>query len=57
MVVFGSVSFQPSEFAKVAVILFLAWLINRNVKKNIKTSDNVRNDAFNPSGCRSGRSK
>ena len=26
-------------------------------EKNIKTSDNVRNDAFNPSGCRSGRSK
>lgn len=34
MVVFGSVFFSsPSEFAKVAVILFLAWLINRNVKK------------------------
>lgn len=29
----GPVSFQPSEFSKVAVILFLAWLINRNVKK------------------------
>ena len=29
----GPFSFQPSEFAKVAVILFLAWLINRNVKK------------------------
>ena len=29
----GPFSFQPSEFSKVAVILFLAWLINRNVKK------------------------
>ena len=29
----GPVTIQPSEFAKVAVILFLAWLINRNVKK------------------------
>lgn len=29
----GPLSFQPSEFAKVAVILFLAWLINRNVRK------------------------
>ena len=29
----GPFSFQPSEFSKVAVLLFLAWLINRNVKK------------------------
>ena len=29
----GPVSFQPSEFAKVAVILFLACLVSRNVKK------------------------
>ena len=29
----GPVSFQPSEFAKVAVILFLAWLVSRNVRK------------------------
>ncbi len=28
----GPVSFQPSEFAKVAVILFLACLVTRNVK-------------------------
>ena len=27
----GPFSFQPSEFSKVAVILFLAWLINRKV--------------------------
>lgn len=32
----GPVSFQPSEFAKVAVILFLAWLVSRNVKKMTK---------------------
>ena len=34
----GPFSFQPSEFSKVAVILFLAWLINRNVKKISKGS-------------------
>lgn len=28
----GPFSFQPSEFAKVAVILFLAYLVTRNVK-------------------------
>ena len=28
----GPLSFQPSEFAKVAVILFLTWLINRNIR-------------------------
>ena len=27
------VSFQPSEFAKVAVIVFLSWLIEKNIKK------------------------
>ena len=30
---FGPFSFQPSEFAKVAVILFLASYVTRNVKK------------------------
>ena len=29
----GPFSFQPSEYAKVAVILFLAFLVTRNVKK------------------------
>ena len=29
----GPLSFQPSEFAKVAVILFLACLVSRNVKR------------------------
>ncbi len=28
----GPLSFQPSEFSKVAIILFLAWIVNRNVK-------------------------
>ena len=34
----GPLSFQPSEFAKVAVILFLAWLVNRNVRRMGKFS-------------------
>lgn len=29
----GPVSFQPSEFAKVAVIVFFSWLIEKNIKK------------------------
>ena len=29
----GPVSFQPAEFAKVAVIVFLSWLIEKNIKK------------------------
>ncbi len=30
---FGPFSFQPSEFAKVAVILFLAWLVTRSGRR------------------------
>ena len=30
---FGPLSFQPSEFAKVAVILFLTWQIEKSRKK------------------------
>lgn len=30
---FGPVSFQPSEYAKVALILFLAYIVTENVKK------------------------
>ncbi len=29
----GPFSFQPSEYAKVALIFFLAWLVSRNVKE------------------------
>lgn len=29
----GPFSFQPSEYAKVALILFLAWMVNKNAKK------------------------
>ena len=28
----GPFSFQPSEFAKVAVVLFLAWIVTKNIK-------------------------
>lgn len=38
----GPVSFQPSEFAKVAVILFLACLVTRNVKSMGKFRTLVR---------------
>ena len=33
---FGPLSFQPSEFAKVALILFLAWIVTRQGKKIVK---------------------
>ena len=32
----GPFSFQPSEYVKVALIVFLAWLVTKNVKKNRK---------------------
>lgn len=38
----GPVSFQPSEFAKVAVILFLACLVTRNVKEMGKFTTLIR---------------
>lgn len=38
----GPFSFQPSEFAKVAVILFLAWMIERQTKKIGKFSTMIR---------------
>ena len=38
----GPVSFQPSEFAKVALILFLACLVTRNVKTMGKFKTLVR---------------
>ena len=33
MAVFGAIFFQPSEYVKVALIVFLAWLVTKNVKK------------------------
>lgn len=42
----GPLSFQPSEFAKVAVILFLAWLVSRNVRRMGKFSTLVLGDAL-----------
>ena len=38
----GPFSFQPSEFAKVAVILFLAWMIERQTEKIGKFSTMIR---------------
>lgn len=38
----GPVSFQPSEFAKVAVILFLACLVTKNAKKMDKISTLIK---------------
>lgn len=43
---FGPVSFQPSEYAKVAVILFLASLVTKNVKRMNKMGTLVKIMAF-----------
>ena len=51
---FGPFSFQPSEFAKVAVILFLTYIILRNAEKMWKIFNSLQDCYQCVANCRSG---
>ena len=51
---FGPFSFQPSEFAKVAVILFLTYIILRNAEKMWKFFNSLQDCYQCAANCRSG---
>ena len=53
----GPISFQPSEFAKVAVILFLTYIILRNAEKMWKFSTVLQDCYQCVANCRSGWGK
>ena len=55
----GPFSFQPSEFAKVAVILFLAWMIEQDMTEKDRKSFGhmILIVASGASHCRSGGGK
>ena len=52
---FGPLSFQPSEFAKAAVILFLTWQIQGSKKDYSWLLVYVQDNADTSSNCRTGR--
>ena len=54
---FGPLSFQPSEFAKIAVILFLANIIVKNEKKNEENKNITIYHDSAAANCRFGRRK